>query len=70
MLDSAERVQRELAGKGYPELLADETLQDAVVFRLLIIGEAAKKITQATRAAIPDVPFDDIARMRDVLTHV
>lgn len=70
MLDSAIRVQREIAGKDYAAFLADETLQDAVVLRLLIIGEAAKKISAPTRALIAGIPFNEIARMRDVMVHV
>lgn len=70
MLDSAARIQRELTAKSYSDFQTDETLQDAIVLRLAVIGEAAKKISANTRAAIPDVPFDEIAKMRDVLTHV
>lgn len=70
MIDSAERIRRELAGKSYSDFRTDETLQDAIVLRLAVIGEAAKKISAPTRAAIPDVPFDEIAKMRDILTHV
>ena len=70
MLDSAERPQREIAGRTYAQFLSDETLQDAVVLRLIVIGEAAKKISPATRALLPQLPFDEIARMRDILSHV
>ena len=70
MLDSALRIQREIAGKTYSQFLGDETVQDAVVLRLIVVGEAAKKISRATRALLPQLPFDEIARMRDVLSHV
>jgi uncharacterized protein with HEPN domain len=70
MLDSALRLQREIAGKSYAQFQGDETIQDAVVLRLIVIGEAAKKISPATRALLPQLPFDEIARMRDVLSHV
>lgn len=70
MLDSALRLQREIAGKSYAQFLSNEAIQDAVVLRLIIIGEAAKKISPATRALLPQLPFDEIARMRDVLSHV
>ena len=70
MLDSAIRLQREIAGKDYAAFVADEVLQDAVVLRLLIIGEAAKKVSASTRALIAGIPFNEIARMRDVMVHV
>ena len=34
-----------------------------------IMGEAAKRISEATRAAHPTVPWRDLARFRDVLIH-
>lgn len=69
MLDSATRVQRQIAGKTYDEFLNDENLQDVVTFRLMVIGEAAKKISAAARATFPGLPFDDMAKMRNVMAH-
>jgi uncharacterized protein with HEPN domain len=70
MLDAASRVQRYVAGKSFQEFLSDETLRDAVLWRLMIIGEGAKKVSPATRAALPLLPFAQIARMRDKIIHV
>jgi uncharacterized protein with HEPN domain len=70
MLDSALRIQREIGNTTYDEFVNDETLQDAVVWRLMVIGEAAKSISQATRLTLPGLPFDDIARMRNFMAHV
>ena len=70
MLSSATRVQQYIAGKTYQHFLADPLLQDAVVLRLSIIGEAAKRISTATRSSLPALPFDNMARMRDRLVHV
>jgi uncharacterized protein with HEPN domain len=39
------------------------------VRQLLIIGEASKRISEATRVAHPDAPWRDIAGMRDKLAH-
>jgi uncharacterized protein with HEPN domain len=43
--------------------------QDAVIRRLEIIGEAAKKISQQTRDAYPNIPWKEMSGMRDVLIH-
>ena len=51
------------------ELANDQMLLDAVIRRLLIIGEAVKCITTETRALAPEVPWKKIAGTRDVLVH-
>ncbi len=44
-------------------------IQDAVMRRLEIIGEATKNISVGFREEHPDVPWREIAGMRDVLIH-
>ena len=44
-------------------------VQDAVVRRLEIIGEAAKNIPEEFRRQYPDIPWKQIAGMRDILIH-
>ena len=47
----------------------DVMKQDAVIRRLEIIGEAAKKIPQNFRDQYPDLEWRKIAGLRDVLIH-
>jgi uncharacterized protein with HEPN domain len=42
---------------------------DAVVYNLLVIGEAVKDLGEDVRAKEPTIPWSDIAGMRDLLTH-
>lgn len=51
------------------DFLASRVLQDAIVRRLEIVGEAAKHVPQAIRDGYPAVPWRDMAGMRDVLIH-
>ena len=44
-------------------------IQDAVLRRLEIIGEAVKNIPQEFRDQYPDIPWKQIAGMRDILIH-
>lgn len=47
----------------------DVQLQDSVIRRLEIIGEAAKNIPSHLREKYPTIPWTEICGMRDVLTH-
>lgn len=44
-------------------------IQDAVVRNLEVIGEAVKGLSEDVRANNPDIPWTQIAGMRDVLIH-
>jgi uncharacterized protein with HEPN domain len=58
-----------LVGRGRASFDADPFLQRAAERRLEIIGEAAKAVTEETRAQYPDVEWSKAARLRDVLIH-
>jgi uncharacterized protein with HEPN domain len=49
--------------------LADGLVFDAVRVRLIEIGEAVKDIDPELLANEPAIPWKDVARMRDHLTH-
>jgi uncharacterized protein with HEPN domain len=49
--------------------MASDVLQDAVVRNLEIIGEATKRLSDACRQQHPQIPWRQMAGMRDVLIH-
>jgi uncharacterized protein with HEPN domain len=49
--------------------LTDGLVFDAVRVRLIEIGEAVKGLSPETTAAAPEIPWTDVARMRDFLAH-
>ncbi len=48
---------------------ADEMLQVWVIHHLEIIGVAAKGLSEEFRSAHPEIPWHNIAQMRDRLIH-
>ena len=56
-------------GMSFDQFSEDLRTQSAVVRQLEIIGEAAKRVSDATRVGYPSVPWSTLARMRDKLIH-
>ncbi len=69
ILQSIGRIKSYLAGKNHQSFSDDFLTQDAVVRQLEIIGEATKRLSKELRAANPNVPWLDMAGMRDILIH-
>jgi uncharacterized protein with HEPN domain len=60
---------RNYAAAGEQAFLADRMRQDAILRKLEVIGEAVKHLSDATRGRRPEIPWRQIAGMRDHLTH-
>ena len=66
---SIERIEEYIRDMSKEHFMEDIRTQDAVIRRLEIIGEAAKNIQEDFRHKYPDIPWKQIAGMRDVLIH-
>jgi len=54
---------------GRDAFFADKKTQDAVIRNLEIIGEATKRLSPATAEQRPEIPWKQVAGLRDVLIH-
>ena len=58
-----------LEGFSYEEFIDDRKTISAVVRALEIAGEATKQLPASIRKKYPDIPWSDMAGMRDKLIH-
>ena len=70
MLKSAKSILAYVDAMTWEHFETNAAIQDAINWRLVIIGESAKAISAETRARLPQLPFSDMARMRDKMIHV
>ena len=49
--------------------LRDTQRQDSVIRRIEIIGEAARRVSPATKEAHPEIPWSEMVGMRNLLIH-
>ncbi|MBU1261026.1 MAG: DUF86 domain-containing protein [Planctomycetes bacterium] len=69
ILDAIERIFSYAKGMSYKSFLADQKTQDAIVRNIEIIGEAARGIPKTFRADNPQIPWDEIIGMRNIIVH-
>ena len=64
-----EHINDYLNGKSFEDMTADIMCYHAVVYNIMIIGEAANLLTKDFREKHPEVPWRDIVDMRNALVH-
>lgn len=69
ILDAAKLRRDFTSGMDRESFLEDEKTKSAVVRQFEIIGEAAKSIPEDIRSFSPDIPWSNIAGMRNRLIH-
>lgn len=69
MLEAMDKIERYTRGLTFEQFSGDDKTVDAVIRGFTILGEAAKNIPATLRTKYPDVPWKDIAGMRDKLVH-
>lgn len=69
ILESMDLIERYIHCKSKVDFYENVGLQDSVLRRLEIIGEATKHIPTALRSKYPEIPWRKMAGLRDVVIH-
>ncbi|SRR5258708_7387734 len=67
--DSIQKITTYVDGKTQEQFEEDYELQDAVIRRIAIIGEAVKNLPDELKSKYPNIPWKKIAGMRDIVIH-
>jgi len=68
-LEAMRRIITYTIDLSYEAFLEDTRTQDAVLRNIQVIGEAVKSLSAQMRKAHPDVPWKEMAGMRDKIIH-
>lgn len=69
IFDAIQHIKTFVGDMTIEEFLADDKTRSAVTFKVENIGEAAKNIPREVKTKYKQVPWSDMAKMRDKITH-
>lgn len=69
MRDAAKQIQAYLAGMNWAGFQKNPMVQDAIIRKFEIIGEASKHVSSDFKKSYPELPWVKMASMRDRLIH-
>lgn len=72
LLDIASAANRAVAYAAGVEksfLLNDDEKQSAILYQVIVLGEATKRLSPEFCSQHPGIPWKDMAGMRDILVH-
>ncbi len=69
MLDAISMVEEYIHGIKYETFMDNHLIQDGIIRQIEIIGEATKRLSKDIMERHPEIPWKDIAGMRDKLIH-
>ena len=69
LIEAAAAIAQYLDGVAKDRWDGDEMLRSAVLHKLMVIGEAAARLSPATRASMPDIPWPAVVGFRNLVVH-
>lgn len=69
ILEAIDKIKEYVGDMDEASFSQNSVVEDAVIRRLSIIGEAAAKIPESIRKESPDVPWRKIVGLRNVVIH-
>lgn len=69
ILDEISNIEEFVRGMSYKDFSSDKKTVNAVIRSLEVIGEASRKVPRAIKAKYKELPWKEMAGMRDKLIH-
>jgi len=69
IIESIDRIEEYIKGMNYENLEENQAIQDAVMRRLQIIAEAAKRIDESIKTTNSHIPWAKINGLRNAIVH-
>jgi uncharacterized protein with HEPN domain len=69
MQEACRKLLRYTEDLTFEEFVGDERTYDAVIYNLVILGEAAKQIPPLVRDCYPEIQWRKVAGLRDIAVH-
>jgi uncharacterized protein with HEPN domain len=70
IVEACRRVERFASGRSDDQVMSDEIVRDAILYNIVVIGEAAAALSRGgIEAQLPAIPWSRIRAMRNILAH-
>ena len=70
ILQNMRDAEQFIQGMTYEQFVADKKTVNAILRSIEVIGEAAKRVPDDVRAQYPQIPWKEMAGMRDKVTLI
>jgi len=69
MREAAQDIKEFIKGVSYDQFISKSPLRYAIERQIMVIGEAARRVSSTFKEAHPEIPWSSIIGQRNVLAH-